>query len=319
MPQPTLAAVHIDRPLTNLSIAFMQAATKYISGQIFPRVPVQKKSDLFFNYSRADWNIIAMEKRGISTESAGSGFDITTQTYDCDVWSLHKDIDEQIEANQDVPINLRRDSTRYLVDNGLKRLDREWATTFFQSGVWDTDVTPATLWSAAGSTPIDDISAEMERIEEATGFLPNTLVLGARVWRTLKNHSDFIGRVSGGATVAQTALVSPQKLAEVLELDRVLIARGVENTAVEGAAETSAYIFNSRDALLVYSAPAPSILMPSAGYTFVWSGLIGGGAGQRIKTFRIDRLNSDRVEIDMAFDQNLVSSDLATFFDGAVA
>ena len=45
-------------------------------------------------------------------------------------------------------------------------------------------------------------------------------------------------------------------------------------------------------------------MTPSAGYTFNWTGMIGstGGAGLRIKTFRMEHLASDRVEIDAAFD-----------------
>lgn len=315
MPKPTLSDVHVDRPLTNLSLAFIQGQEKYIGTTVFPAVPVAKQSDLYFIYSRSDWNRIEMEKRGLSSESAGGGWDLSTDSYFADVWSLHQDIDDRLKANQDQPIDLQRDATRYVTDQGWKRRDKEWASTFFTTAVWDSDITPATLWDAAGSTPIEDITNEMETVEEATGFLPNVFVAGASVFRTLRNHPDVVDRIKH----TQTGIVGADLLASVLDVDKVVVARGVENTAAEGQTETSAYIFSRVDALLVYAAPNPGIMVPSGGYTFSWTGLIGGGAGQRIKTFREERLMSDRIEVDMAFDQKLVASELGVFFNNAVS
>jgi hypothetical protein len=61
-------------------------------------------------------------------------------------------------------------------------------------------------------------------------------------------------------------------------------------------------------------------MTPTAGYTFSWTGLLGAGAeGNRIRSFRLEAIRSDRVEIDMSFDMKLVSGDLGGFFNGIVA
>ncbi len=319
MPQPTLATVHVDRPLTNLSIAFLQQDDKFVAAKVFPRVPVAKQSDLFFTFAREDFNRIVMEKRGLSSPSAGSGFGISTDSYFADLWSLHKDIDDRIRANSDQPLSPDRNATQFLTIQAKLRLEKEWNGAFFTTGVWSSDVTPGTLWSAAASTPFDDILAENETIEEATGFTPNKFVMGAQVWRVLQNHPDFVDRVTGIGGRDLPAKVMLQALAELLELEEVMVARAVENTAAEGAAEVSAYLNSKVDALLVYANPAPAIEMPSGGYTFWWTGLIGGAEGQRIKSFRMDPLMSDRIEIDQAFDQKLISSELGVFFDNVVS
>ena len=319
MPQPTLASVHVDRPLTNLSIAFLQQPDKFVAQKVFPPVPVAKQSDLYFTFSRADFNRIVMAKRGLSSPSAGSGYTLSTDSYFADLWSLHHDIDDRIRANSDQPLAPDRNGTQFLTTQAKLRLEKEWNAAYFTTGVWSADVTPGTLWSAAGSTPFDDILAEKETIEEATGFTPNKFVMGSQVWRVLQNHSDFTGRVTGIGGRDAPARVLLQALAELLELDEVMVARAIENTAAEGAAEVGAYINSKVDALLVYANPAPALEMPSGGYTFWWTGLIGGAEGQRIKSFRMDELMSDRLEIDQAFDQKLVSSELGTFFDNAVS
>ena len=87
MPQPTLASVHVDRPLTNLSIAFLQQPDKFVAQNVFPRVSVAKQSDLYFTFAREDFNRIVMQKRGLSSPSAGSGYALCTDSYFADLWS----------------------------------------------------------------------------------------------------------------------------------------------------------------------------------------------------------------------------------------
>jgi hypothetical protein len=109
-------------------------------------------------------------------------------------------------------------------------------------------------------------------------------------------------------------------LAEVFDLERVLVAKAIKATNVEG--ETAAYAFtHGKHALLCHVASSPGLLTPSAGYTFSWTGVAGGiaGASVGIKRFHIDTIDADRVEGESAFDVKVVGSDLGYFFDGAVA
>jgi hypothetical protein len=55
MPQPGRSELHISRPLTNISVAFMQDTAKFIADKIFPMVPVSKQADQFFVYDRDQW------------------------------------------------------------------------------------------------------------------------------------------------------------------------------------------------------------------------------------------------------------------------
>ncbi len=48
MPQPTREDVHVDAVLTNISIAFIQAAENFIASRVFPIIVVDKQSDKYF-------------------------------------------------------------------------------------------------------------------------------------------------------------------------------------------------------------------------------------------------------------------------------
>ena len=317
MAQPTPGDVHVNAPLTNISIAYMQKQEYFIADKVFPSVPVMKQGDRYFSYPKGNWFRTEAKKRAPGTESAGSGWTIDNMpTYYADVLAIHKDVDDQIRANADPAIDMDRDAMTFVTQQCLLKRDKDWKTKYFTTGIWGTDFTPGTLWSAGGSTPIDDITDQITVIHKNTGFKPNKLVLGAPVWYALKNHPDFLERVkyTMGPAVVSTAL-----LAQLLELDEVLIANAVENTALEGAADTMDFLFG-KSGLLVYANPTPSLLQPSGGYTFSWTGYLGAGpSGNRMKRFRMEHLNSDRLECEMAYDMKLVASDLGVFLNTVIA
>ena len=80
-------------------------------------------------------------------------------------------------------------------------------------------------------------------------------------------------------------------LAGILGVNKVLVARGIENTAIEGQAGSYSRLFTGDSALVCYAAAAPSLMAPSAGYTFTWDGYAGAGPdGQRMSRFRMDSI-----------------------------
>ena len=55
MPQPSVNQVHIDAILTNISVAYLQNTNNFIADKVFPVIPVDKKSNLYFKYTKDDW------------------------------------------------------------------------------------------------------------------------------------------------------------------------------------------------------------------------------------------------------------------------
>lgn len=335
MPNPTAGDVHVNRPLTNISIAYFQSALMFVADRVFPNIPVMKQSDLYFRYDRSDFWRDEYQIRAPGTESAGGGWKIDSdQTYFCLVRALHKDIDDQIRGNADIPLNMDRDAAEYLSQLALINREANWASNYFAASKWTTDIdgvasSPSTgevlQWNDASSNPITDVKTNATVIHGLTGYRPNKLVVGQEVWDVISEHPDLIDRVkySGGVGNEKPAQVSRVAAASLFEVDEVMVAGGVRVTSDENAAfetgMTRAFIMG-KSALLVYAAPRPSILVPSGGYTFSWTGFAGSGPqGQRIKRFRMEKLSSDRIESEMAYDQKLVGADLGTFFATIIA
>lgn len=316
MSQPTRGDVHVNRPLTTLSIAFMNQPNDFIADKMFPVVPVAKQSDSYFVYDKRFWFRSGSKKRAPGTESAGGGFELTTDNYFADVWAFHKDIADQTRANQDQPIDLDRDGARFVTNDLMIRREKQFVDDHFKQGVWATDVTFVTKWNDPGSDPVDDILNEKLVIKQKTGFKPNKLTVTADVHIALKNNASILDRIKH----TQLGSVTNALLATLFEVDEYLVAEAVEDQAKEGAAENMQFIYGAKQALLIYVPKSPGILIPSAGYHFAWTGQFGSGqrnagagASMRIKRFRMEKLASDRVEGEMAFDGKLVSADLGAF------
>lgn len=316
MAQPNPSDVHIDRPLTNISIAFLQAQDRFIGTRVFPVVPVGKQSDKYYTFDRNAFLRDEMQVRAPATESAGSGYSVSTDSYSCDEYGLHHDIPDQVRDNADDPLSPDRNGTQFLTQQALQKIERQFVRDFFGTSIWTTDATPASLWSDyAASDPIGDVETGKVTIMQRTGFEPNTLVLGYQVFSKLKNHPDFVDRIK----YTSDDVVTAQLMARLFEVERVFVAKAIKATNLEG--ETAAYDFiYGKHALLCYSNPAPAIEMPSAGYTFLWTGVNPSmEAPIAISRFRLDTRKADRLEIGMAWDNKKVSADLGYFFNGAVA
>ena len=322
MSNPTPSDVHVDAVLTQISTAFMNEADAFVADKIFPTVPVSKQSDAFFKYNRGDMLRSEAQLRGPGTESAGSGYRLSTDTYFAPVYAVHMDVADQMRANSDAAINADCDATKYVMQQLMIKRDTLWASAYFTGSVWTGsttggDITPGTLWSAANSTPIEDVAEQAEAVIGKTGVRPNKLVVGAQVHRVLMNHPDVLDRIK----YTQTGIVSEDLLASVFGVEKYVVSRAIKTTSAEGAATTTTdFVFDKQDALLVYANPTPSLMQPSGGYLFSWNGLLGSGAmGNRIKRFRMEHLAADRIEGELAFASKVVAAECGVFFDEVVA
>ena len=309
---PTPSDVHVNAPLTNISVAWIQDQSEFIADRVFPEVPVNKQSDRYFQYDKANWFRAKALKRAPSTESAGSGFPLdNTPHYFCDVYAFHMDVDDDTRANADAAIDVDRDATEFVSRDLVLKREITWAATYFASSTWTgsstgSDVTPSTLWDAAGSTPIEDLRTQLRSVKKNTGFRANKVTMGDPVWDTLQDHPDFLERIK----YTQVAIVSTGLLASVLGVDEVLVGGAVQNTAAEGAADALSFLFDN-DVLVSYAPARPGLMTPTAGYTFMWNGRVGGS--MRVLRFRMEHLKSDRIEGEMAYDQKLVAADMGAF------
>ena len=320
---PKMQDAHIDRALTNMSVAYLQDASAFVADKVFPTIPVKRQSDVYYTYNKGDFMRDEAQVRGAGTESAGGDYGVDASTpYYCKKHAFHKDVTPEERTNYDQPLDADTDATDFVSQKMLIRREVEWANKFFKAGIWGTEISGsdaagdgmAIKWSLPTSNPIKDISDASVAMASATGFKPNKLVLSPHAFNALKNHEDILDRIK----YTQKGIVTTDLLATLFELDAVHVAWGVVNNAAKGATDDVDFIFGNH-ALLTYSNPRPALRKPSAGYIFAWTGLEGSGAyGNRIVRLPMDTLGlgTERIEGEIAFDAKQVCADLGVFFNG---
>lgn len=321
MAQPRMDQVFVSAPLTNISVAYMNDPNSFIAGRVFPVVPVDLPEGIFFVYDKEDWFRDEVQKRMDEEESAGSGYNVSQDTYHAEIYAFHKDIPRRVRISSRLPISEEAAAARFVAQRFLIHQEVAWANTYFTTGVWDTDVVGGvdfTQWdNYTTSTPTEDIDEAKDAISGVTGLEPNTLVLGHAVYRKLRNHPEIIDRFK----YTDPSNINEQMLATYLEIPNVYVARAVINTAQEGATPSYSRIIGNH-VWLGYVTDAPSIMEPSAGYNFTWTG-INPGMGENIAMKRLDFSSVGRevirIEGEMAYDMKVVAPDLGYFFKDAVS
>ena len=326
MPLLTPSSVHIDQPLSNLTLAYVQEQSNFIADKVFPTVGVQSQSDKYYEYDRANMNRTGdVKKLAPRTEVNRIGMSISNSSYYADVYGLGMDFDEQTLANEDSMLEIRAAGAETLTNRLLIDREERFASTFFNAGVWTTDVTPSNLWSDyTNSTPISDVTTGRRTMQlKSGGFKPNTMVVGKEVRDILINHPDILARLNGGATVANTALITDAKLAEIFEVENFYVMEAVKNSSVEGVAESNAFI-GGKNALLVHTPRSSGLMTPAAGLTFAWNNIPSvNNLGITVESFSDDALKrqqvAEHIQVKMAYDMKVVGADLGYFFAAVVA
>lgn len=325
--QPDPGAVHVNRTLTNLSIAYDPIQDGYVADRVFPVVDVTNQTDVFWTFDKSYFLRDEVRERAPLTESAGGGYEQAYASYLAKKYSVHQDVPDEVRANTDMA-NADEGAQQWVTSQMWLHREITFANKAMTTGVWGTDVTGVAgtptgnqvkQWNDAAATPINDIFKWSTAMQTVTGRRGTKLVLGRPVWDALKQHPTILDLLKYGQTAGNAAKATKEAVAALLEVDEILVMEGIYNSAKEGA--TPAYNFiGGKVALLVNTPARPALRTASAGYTFQWSGLVGSANnGVRIKKFRMDMLSADRIEGDMAYDQKVVATDLGIFFTSLIA
>jgi hypothetical protein len=313
---PANRANYTDPVLTNLTVATMQSLDTFVAEKIFPPVPVQKQGGKYYVYPSDAWNRPEVKPRGVSSETVGGGYELSSDSYYCPIYGFHDDVDHNYAANDDPGIDSYRDAMDYVAYQIMLAKEQAFVTNFLKTGVWTGDATPGTKFSATNSDPIVYWRSKMRVIKDRTGRMPNTLTVTGDVWSVLVDHSAITGRLSTNVTqIGTKALV-----AGLLELDNLYVADTYVNTAAEGKDQVLAPLA-SKCSLLTYTPPRPGLKVPSAGYTFKWKGLPGSANDSGVVTsrFYLPAIKSTRMEAEYAHDYKTVSADLGLFMYDVIA
>lgn len=328
MPNPVGSDQYVDQLMTDMSVAYVQKDTAFAAHRAAPIVPVKLQGGLFAKYDKGDFNRLQMAKRADGKPAAQGGYRTDNSgTYFCHEYALDVPIGRQERANAVPPYDPARDKTLFLTQQGLINRESIFAANAMGASIWSGQTDQAGVaaapganeflrFDAAGSDPIAVLESGLDAVRTATGKRPNQIVLGAAVWKSLKNHADIVDRIKH----VSAEVVKAEIVASLLELEKGLVVSGaVKTNSNEGQTDTLADIVG-KSLLMHYVEENPGVMNPSAVQTFAWSEFLGGdkGGGQ-IKRWYENTPDAEIVRIQQAFDVKVVAADLGAFYSAVVS
>ena len=308
MPQSTGRDLHVDRLLSQMAIGFMENDT--IAGTIAPTVTVDKQSDMYSVFSRADALRTENDKRSPGTEANKITRTISSDTYFAHNYALKAQITLEDRENAD-PVfrqNLWNDNAAYVT----RKLQLAWevrvAALAFNASNVGSSAGVASEWDAAASSdPIGDIQTAMDNAEDTTGTRPNRIILGNDAWRSLRRNNQILNRLFG--TNNGGGFPTREQVANLLDIPHIHVGNAYRNTANEAQAETLAKVWGD-NVLLAYTPEAPSRDLPSFMYSFRWA--TGGLPNMQAERHPFDpKTKTEEVEVGYYQDEKVTGAEYA--------
>jgi hypothetical protein len=301
----------------------------FAADRVAPYVSVRKQSDYFFKFQKGAWFRNEARMRGPGAIAARGGYPLTSDTYACKEYAFGHPVPVELVNNADQVLRPFETGVRYAMRKVLLAKEVIVSAACMTSGNWTSSNDVDAGWAAgSNSTLIADILTYKETIRKLIGIYPNKLLIEAKTFNTIKQDPTVIDRIKYTGTQGRPADVTTQTLAQLFELDEVILAGGIYSDAEEVVAGTD---FNAVDlwevnatkgaALLYYAPSSPAIDEPAAAYCFNWK----GDAGQEDTVAESDVYRSVRywwendrkswiVEASEYFDFKITCADAGCLF-----
>lgn len=312
--QATGRDLHVDAAATGLSVGYRPEGL--IAPDIYPPVPVPKQSDLYYVWTKDDFLRLNNPSRAPGAPVPRIHFSVSSQTYFANGYGFASELPFEDLDNADDVLELRSTAGNFIMDQLNLAWEDRLAVTLTTTTNMGSSTALANAWSdAVNGTPIDDIFAGTASIRSTTGKEPNVMILSWPAWNNLRKHPDIISFVRGAGDNTGGGPVNEQQVGAAFNIPKVLIGKGIKNTADEDQTGVYTDIW-SNACILLHVAPAPGRMVPSHGYTFRWT---PAGFPAPFTTMR--RTNDDNkteiVETLHYQDEAVVASELGYLIVGA--
>jgi hypothetical protein len=244
-------------------------------------------------------------------------FSLSTDTYSAEDHALTAVVPDEERDNADPPIQPSIDRVEFLRDkiDLNKEIELAAALTDPATIAQNETLSGGDQWSDyVSSDPVAAVEAKKAVVIESVQVMPNTLVLPYEVFAKVRLHPQVIER----AELSKTGPAGPELLAQIFDVEQVLVPRALRNRANPGQAPLMDFVWG-KDALLCYVPARPALKQVALAYTFQWGGAPGSLGGHLVELWREDRRKADVIRVQRYYDQKVIAAGAAYLWKDAVA
>lgn len=299
---PEVQQVHIDAALTNVSLAYRNH--DFIAEQLAPRVAVRKQSDRYYVYdSEREAIRPSFDLRSPGSLAAEVDYTLSSESYFCSDHALASAVTDEERENADPALQPHIDRTEFLTERIL--LNQEVALhNLLQTSplIQEKALSPTDAWTTGASDPIADVREARMAIFESSQRRANIMVLPFKVYELLRSHPAVTEAIKYGGQ----PMATPAVLADLFDVDRVLVPRACANTATPGQPPHVESVWEPA-VYLAHVAPRPGLKQVTLAHTFVWNGTPGSENGTLVERWRENGRKADMVRVQKYYDIKLIA------------
>lgn len=315
-----LAPFQVSPELT--AIAVMYAQDNLIADAVAPRVPVSTEQFNYLKYPIADSftvpetlvgrrsapNQVDFSSVQVTDSTNDQGLDAPVPNKDIMAWQsakaagLTKAVDPLARATKQV--------TSLVLTKREQRVATLVTTLANYAAANKATLSGTSQWSDyTNSNPQTAIMAAMDGMV----MRPNVIGMSRPVWTVLRQHPKMCKAIFGNNTDA--GIVSRQAVANLLEVDDILVGEGWINTAAKGQPATISRIWGKSCFLFNRNKEADT----EFGITFALTAQFGDRVAGTIDDSDIGLSGGVRVRSGERVKELITANDLGYLFDAAVA
>lgn len=300
--------IHVDPVLTKIAVDYQNM--DYVHPLIMPSVDVKKKAGIYFVYDKSKFRPVD-SVRAPGTRANRVDYGLVQATYGPLVeHALEDDVPDEIADEYPDELDAYADAVENIREREMLNQEVALATTLANIAVVTQNVTLSGTdrWDDyANSDPISDIETARNTVRQGILKRPNTLLLSDPVYAKLRHHPQLLERFK----YSERGILTKDHLAALFEVDRVIVAAAMYNTADEGQDDSMADIWG-KHAWLFYIEPRPQRKRVSFGYTL------------RMQNLQVERWyqqpeKSTFVRVSQNYEQKIVAAEAAYLLKNAVA
>ncbi len=224
---PTLKQVRVVDPVLT-TIAQGYKPGNFVGDKILPIVETDKMGGLVRRFGPDDFKLYNT-RRAKGAKSAR----IEASEGDTVKLALHEesleitiDIQERSEAPNQAALEARR--TRIVTNNLLTRKEKDQADVVLNTANYAAghvmDLSGTSMWSDyANSDPISDVGDGKSTVRSKIGRKPNTMLLGASTFDTLKEHPKLIERIK----YAVKGVLTVDLMKEIFDIEEIVVGEAL--------------------------------------------------------------------------------------------
>jgi len=272
---PSTAITRMELSATFSEFDLAMSRRKFIGPRVFPpRLVGVQAADVGKLTLESLLRVTGKDARAPGAGYARDDAEFTTFGYSTDEHGREVPLDDRtIRVFRDL-IDAEEIGTQRAIDQVCRTYEVDCAAAVYDTTVWTGAALTTAItheWDdATNAVPIDDVEAARRKVRSGSGLEPNALICNRDQFWNLAHTDQVVSLIKywGGDDPKN---INAAMIAAALDLEYVLVAGGIKNTANEGQSASISSIWSDEYAMVCRVATTDDPQEPCIGRTFMWS------------------------------------------------